>query len=192
LPEIYVPYWQWPMQNPTVLIRMIGGTAPLSAVIRRETKAVAPNLPPPIIRTMSALISDAVARPRLQTFLLSLFGGVALVLTALGLYGMVAWSVSQRTRELGIRMALGAQQSDLVRMVVRQGIIPATIGVGVGVTAAFGLSQIVTSQVYEISAAAPATLGAVSVGLLLVALLAAWLPARRAAKVDPMEALRSE
>jgi len=192
VPEIYAPYWQWPMQNPTLLLRATGDPAALVAAIRRETKAVVPNLPPPKIQTMDVLISETVAQPRLQTGLLGLFGMLALVLTAVGLYGVIALSVSQRTRELGIRIALGAQQSNVLALVLGQGMRLVLVGIGAGLLASLGLTRVMRNLLYGVTPNDPLTLAAVACLLIGVALLACWLPARRAARVDPMAALRSE
>jgi len=192
VPEIYAPYWQWPMQNPTLLLRTTGDPATVAAAIRRETQALIPNLPPPKIQTMDALIHETVAQPRLQTGLLGLFGLLALVLTAVGLYGVVALSVSQRTRELGIRIALGAQKRAMLALVLGQGMRLVLTGIGAGLLASLALTRVMRTLLYEVTPTDPLTLTAVAVLLVLVALLACWLPARRAAGVDPMVALRNE
>ncbi len=191
-PEVYQSYWQYPMQNPTILVRTTSDPAMLAEAIRRETKTVIPNLPPPLIRTMNDLLSETVAQPRLQTGLLSLFAGVALLLAAVGLYGVLAYAVTQRQREIGVRLALGAQQRDVLTLVIGQGMKLALAGVALGIVAALGLTRVIRSLLYDVKPTDPATFALVSLLLVAVALLASWLPARRAAKVDPMEALRYE
>jgi putative ABC transport system permease protein len=191
-PEIYVPYWQWAMQNPTMLVRASGDAAAISAAIRHETKEVIPNLPPPIIRTMDELLSESVAQPRLQTGLVALFAGIALVLAAVGLYGVLAYLVAERTREIGVRMALGAQQRDVISLVIGQGMKLALAGVLIGVVSAIAMTRVLRSLLYEVTPTDPLTFGLVSLVLVAAALLACWLPARRASKVDPIEALRCE
>lgn len=192
VPEIYAPYWQWPMQGPTVLLRATGDPAALAAAIRRETKAVVPNLPPPKIQTMDSLISETVAQPRLQAGLLGLFGLLALVLTAVGLYGVIALSVGQRTRELGIRIALGAQQCNVLALVLGQGMRLVLLGIGAGLLASLGLTRVMRNLLYGVTPTDPLTLAAVACLLVCVAVMACWVPARRAARVDPMVALRAE
>ncbi|HKS37678.1 MAG TPA: ABC transporter permease [Verrucomicrobiae bacterium] len=192
VPEVYVPYWQWPMQSPTLLVRTTGNPATLAEAIRRETRAVIPNLPPPLIRTMDDLLSETVAQPRLQTGLLSLFAGLALMLAAVGLYGVLAYAVAQRQREIGVRLALGAQKRDVLSLVIGQGMKLALAGVGIGLLAALALTRVIRSLLYGVTPADPVTFAGVSLLLVSVALLACWLPARRAARIDPMEALRCE
>jgi putative ABC transport system permease protein len=192
VPEVYQSYWQWPMQGPTILVRATGDPRTLAEAIRRETKAVIPNLPPPLIRTMDDLLSETVAQPRLQTGLLSLFAVVALVLAAIGLYGVLACAVTNRQREIGIRLALGAQKRNVLSLVIGQGMKLAILGVVIGLVAALALTRVMRNLLYEVEPGDPVTLLAVSLLLVAIALFACWLPARRAAKVDPMEALRYE
>jgi predicted permease len=191
-PEVYQSYWQWPMQNPTLLLRTTGDPAALAAAIRRETKAVIPNLPPPIIRTMDDLLAETMGQPRLQTGLLSLFAALALGLVAVGLYGVIALSVGQRTRELGIRIALGAQQRNVLALVLGQGMRLVLFGIGAGLLASFGLTRVMRNLLYGVTPTDPLTLAAVACLLVAVAVMACWVPARRAARVDPMVALRAE
>jgi ABC-type antimicrobial peptide transport system permease subunit len=141
---------------------------------------------------MDSLLSETVAQPRLQTGLLGLFAGVALLLAAVGLYGVLAYSVTQRQREIGVRMALGAQNGNVLGLVIWQGMRLALAGTVIGVVAALALTRVIRSLLYGITPTDPLTFGAVSLLLTIVALLACWLPARRALKVHPMEALRYE
>jgi putative ABC transport system permease protein len=192
VPEVYVPYWQWPMQNPTILVRTTGDPGALTGAIRRETQAAIPNVPSPSIRTMDDLLSEVVARPRLQTGLLSLFGVLVLGLAVVGLYGVLVCIVTQRRREIGVRLALGAQRGHVLALVLSQGMKMALRGVGVGIVAALGLTRVLGSLLYGVTPNDPATLAGVAVVVLLAALFACWVAARRAAGVDPMEALRCE
>src|SRR5574337_1088285 len=141
---------------------------------------------------MDEILADSVAQPRYQTILLDLFGIAALILAAVGVYGVISYSVAQRTHEIGIRMALGAEKSDVVRMVVGRGLKLALIGVGVGVAGALALTRFLSSLLYGVTPTDPLTFISVSLILIVVALLACYFPARRAAKVDPMVALRYE
>ena len=141
---------------------------------------------------MEQWVSNTAAQPRLNAQLLALFAAVALVIAAVGIYGVLAYSVNQRMREIGLRMALGAQSSGVLRLVVGEGLLVALAGVGIGLAAAFALSRTLASLLFEVPARDPATFAAVAVVLLLVALVACVLPARRASRVDPMIALREE
>jgi ABC-type antimicrobial peptide transport system permease subunit len=141
---------------------------------------------------MSQLVSANLAQRRLSVQLLSSFAGSAVLVSALGLYGVLAYMVNQRTREIGIRVALGARRRDLLRLVIGQGMRLALLGIALGLVGAFALSSVLQRLLYEIKSTDPVTFAAVTLTLLGVALLACWLPARRATKVDPMEALRQE
>ena len=190
VPDVYVPYWQWPMQSPTLVVRAAANSANIAASIRTEMKAK--NLPTPTVRTMDEILSDAVSQPRLQTLLLGLFGMLALLLATVGIYGVIAYSATRRTHEIGIRIALGAQKWNVLGLVIGQGMSLALIGVGIGGAAALVLARLMSSLLYEVEPTDPPTFVAVSFLLLAIALFACWVPARRAARIDPMEALRYE
>jgi putative ABC transport system permease protein len=192
VPEAYVPYWQYPMQGPTILIRTVGDPKLMAEAIRRETKSIIPNLPPPLIRTMDNLVSETVAQPRLQTGLLSLFAGIALLLAVVGLYGVLTYLVTQRTREIGVRIALGAQERNVLALVVGHGMKLALAGIALGVLLALALTRVINNLLYGVKPTDPLTFSLVSLLLVAIALLACWLPARRAARVHPMVALRYE
>jgi putative ABC transport system permease protein len=192
VPEIYRSYWQWPMQSPKLFVRATGDPASLAADICQETKAVIPNLPTPKIRLLTDYLNESVAQPRFQTELLTLFGVMALILAACGIYGVLAYSVTQRQREIGVRMALGAQKHNVLVLIIGQGLRLVLMGIGVGILAGLALTRVLRSLLYEVAPIDPITFAAVSLLLVIIALLACWLPARRAAKMDPMEALRYE
>jgi putative ABC transport system permease protein len=154
--------------------------------------AIDPNQPVADIKTMERWASESVARPRFRTLLLGVFSAVALILSVVGIFGVMSYTVTQRTRELGIRMALGAQRRDVLKLVIGQGMILALVGVATGLAASFGLTRIMSSLLFEVSPTDPLTFGAIAMLLTLVALVACYLPARRATQVDPMIALRSE
>jgi putative ABC transport system permease protein len=175
-----------------LLVRTRGEVSGLAEAIAREVRAVDPALPLYAVRTMDDLVSGAVAQRRFLMRILVLFGAAAVGLALLGIYGVISYSVSQRTREIGIRMAIGAQQQDVSRMVVRQGLMLTALGAGVGFAGALGLSQLIKSQLFGVKPSDPITLVTVLVVMGLVATAAAWLPARRAARVDPIIALRRE
>jgi putative ABC transport system permease protein len=193
-PQLYHPLAQSPLQDKmSIVLRTESWALPsLQSAIREELKQLDGSLPLADYRTMEQLVSTAVARPRFTTLLLGLFAATALLLTIVGLYGVVAYGVNQRTREIGIRMALGAQQRSVLALVIRQGMRPALIGLGIGVAGSLALMRLLASQLYEVNSADPATFGIVALGLFFVSLAACYVPARRAAKTDPIEALRHE
>ena len=192
VPAVYIPYWQYPMQSPTLIVRTNAKPATIAAAIRSETKAVNRNLPRPILRTMHEVIADSVVQPRDQTMLLSLFGLTALILAAVGVYGVTSYVVSQRTHEVGIRMALGATRNRVLGLVVGQEFKLALLGIGIGIGSALGLTNLLSSLLYGVTPTDPLTFVSVSLILIGVVLLASYSAARRAMTADPMEALRYE
>ncbi len=164
----------------------------LTLAIEREILAVDGQMPVAKVRTMDQVIGDNVARQSFSMLLLSLFAGIALLLAAIGIYGLMSYSVEQRTHEIGIRMALGAGRGDMVGLVVGQGMLLAGTGVIVGLASAYGLTRLLASLLFGVSANDPVIFASVAAILCVVALLASYIPARRAMRVDPMVALRYE
>jgi putative ABC transport system permease protein len=164
----------------------------LTNAIRQEVWTIDRSVPVTETRTMEQILATVTSQPRFNTILLGIFAAVALILAGVGIYGVLSYSVTQRSREIGIRVALGARRGDVLRLVVKQGMLLALIGVAIGLAASFALTRLMTGLLYEVSATDPATFALIAVILTLVALAACYLPARRAAKVDPMVALRCE
>ena len=195
VPEFYTPFTQDypPFAVPLVLfVRTDGNPWRLISEVREQIGAVEKNLPVFAIQTMEDVLAQWLAPRRFNLLLMSVFAGVALALAAVGIYGVVSYSVSQRTRELGVRVALGAQPRDLLALVIRQGLVLAVTGVVMGLVVSFGLTRWLATLLFGISATDPITLASVASLFMLVALFACYLPARRAMKVDPMVALRYE
>jgi predicted permease len=193
-PLLYTP-WRQDARNAGEMyfaLRADGDPAALTRSVERLVHDLDPGLPVTDVATQEARSRETLGRERVYAEILTFFGGLALLLAAIGLFGVLAYSVAQRTNEIGIRMALGARAADVVRMVVAQGLRPAVLGLLLGLGASLALGRTVASVVYGIPASDPATLVAVSVLLLSIAALAAFVPARRAARVDPILALRTE
>jgi putative ABC transport system permease protein len=150
------------------------------------------NLPIARIQTMQGVVRDSLSMPRLSAMVFGLFAGTALVLTLIGIYGVITATVSQRTREIGIRMAFGARPFDVMKTLMQTGLLLTGLGVLAGLAGAIALSRLLTSLLYGITPADPVSYGLIFVFVLAVSLLACWIPARRATKIDPMEALRYE
>jgi predicted permease len=176
----------------TLTVRSAGDAMATFPAIRREIWAMDPNLPLVNVRSLSDVTRGAMARTTFTLIMIGAAAGVALLLGAIGIYGVISYMVSLRTREIGVRMALGAQTTEVRGMVVRQGLTLAVIGVGIGLAGALALSRLIGSLLFGIAPHDPVTLGSVTLGLLGVAALASWLPAMRAARIDPTEALRSD
>ncbi|HEV2830126.1 MAG TPA: ABC transporter permease [Pyrinomonadaceae bacterium] len=188
----YFPYAQIPSGGMTVILKSAGDPNQLIAAVRQQVKAVDPDQPIYSIRSMDDIRAESVAPERLNLTLLSLFAGIALVLAIVGIYGVMSYTVTQRTHEIGIRMAIGAQPRDVFRMVIRQGMMLALIGVACGLVGAFGLTRLMASMLFGVEPTDPATFGAIAVLLTGVALIACYVPGRRATKVDPVVSLRYE
>ena len=174
------------------VVRSAGDPLALSAAIQREFLAVDPQLPVAQVRTMEQVIRQAAAREDFNMLLLSIFAAVALLLAAIGIYGLMSYGVEQRAHEIGVRMALGAGQGDVLRMFLLQGVRLALAGVAIGLAAAYGLTRLLARLLFGVKANDPWTFAGVAGVLTVVALLATYLPARRATKVDPVVALRYE
>ncbi|MGB7921784.1 MAG: ABC transporter permease [Pyrinomonadaceae bacterium] len=190
--QIYLPYLQVSRSSMSLVVRTDGDPASLAPALRREILALDKDQPVASLRTMEDVVSESVAQPRFSTLLLGVFAGVALILAAVGIYGVIAYSVMQRTHEIGIRMALGAGRGDILKLVLGQGMALALTGIAIGLVAAFIVTRVMTSLLFNVSATDPTTFAAVALLLALVALVAIYIPARRAMKVDPMIALRYE
>jgi putative ABC transport system permease protein len=192
LPEVYTSSLQDAFSNSSFVIRTTGEPGALAAAVREAAQDVDRGQPVSDIRTMNNIVSDSVTQPRFNVTLLGVFGVIALVLSAAGIYGVTAYTAAQRTHEIGIRMALGARASDVLRLVMRQGLAPAITGLAIGLAAAIGLTRLMKSLLYGVSATDPLTFAVLALLLSGVALVACYFPARRATKVDPMIALRCE
>ena len=193
-PTVYVPWLQElrGVGGVTFEVRTAGDPVTFVPAIRQAVREVDPNLPMAGVTTQVELANESLRTERLFTRLLSLFGLLALLLAAIGLYGVTAYAVSQRTKEIGIRMALGAQRYDVLKLVLSQGMMLTLIGVVIGAGGAIWLTRLMKTFLFGVSATDPATFIAIALLLAAVALLASYVPARRATKVDPLVALRYE
>lgn len=194
LPQVYLPHAQNPLREMSLLVRTAGAGDPLGfiSVVRTAIREIDTNLPVYDVATMERLLYDDLAGVRILVELMTAFAALALVLAAVGIYGVMSHNVAQRINEIGIRMALGARGSDVLKLIIGQGVKLVIAGVVIGVAGALALSRVMASLIYGVSATDPLTFIAISLLLVSVALLACYIPARRATKVDPMVALRYE
>jgi putative ABC transport system permease protein len=191
-PQMYFSILQLSNLSLALTIRTAADPGALAEAVRREVRAVDPDLPVYAVRTMDEVMAKAVSQRRFTMVLLGVFAFIALLLSAVGIYGVMAYSVSQRTHEIGVRMALGAQPRDVLRMVIAQGLILICSGMAVGLVGAFVVTRFLSGLLFNVSPRDPVTFAAITFLLAVVALLACYVPARRATKVDPMVALRYE
>ncbi len=189
-PMMYVPFAQAPLYGGEVVVRSSLSASSVAAAIRQAVHSIDKDLPVTDVESFPDALGQSISQERFRTFLLASFSAIALVLAAVGIFGVISYSASQRRHEIGIRMALGAQQRDVLRLILGQGAKLALVGLGVGVVFAFLLTRLMASLLYSVSATDPLTFGAVGILLLGVAVIACYIPARRAMRVDPMVALR--
>lgn len=192
MPDAYIPFLQSPQGRMRLFIRSRLDQAGLVAAVGREVQALDPNLPLAEIKTMDERVGDAMWRTRVAAWLFSAFAGLALLLTSIGIFGVMAQTVAQRTPEIGVRMALGAQKRDVLRLVLGRAGLLAAIGIALGIGVALGLTRVMSTLLFEVEPNDPLTFGIVAAVLGVVALAACYLPARRAARVNPIVALRYE
>jgi putative ABC transport system permease protein len=190
--EMYVPFAQQPDSSMAFIIRTTSKPEGIIAAVRQTVQSLDKYQPVSGVRTLESVMSEAVAKPRFRTFLLGVFAVVALILAMVGIYGVMSYSVTQRTHEIGIRVALGAQGSDVLKLVIGYGMALAFVGVGIGLVASFALTRVMSQFLFGINPTDPLTFTVIVLLLSGVALLACCLPARRAMKIDPIIALRCE
>ncbi len=201
MPTVFVPIPQLPDRLMAIVrtftpanftIRAQGAPGGLANAVKREIAAVDATIAMTQVRSMEEIVGQAVASQRFNMLLVGLFAGLGLLLAGVGIYGVVSYSAAQRTSEIGIRIALGARAGDVIRLILKHGLALASIGVAIGLVASFALTRLMKGLLFGVSAADPLTFAAIALLLIGVALVACWLPARRATKVDPMIALRCE
>ncbi len=187
---IYVPSLRTGWSN--LVIRTATNPLNLVAAVRKEVAAIDPNQPVADVRTMEQWLSESVAQPRFRTVLLGAFSALGLLLSMVGIYGVLLYSVTQRTKELGIRLALGAKGCNILWLVIGRGMGLGLVGIGCGITLGLALTQLMRTLLFEVKPTDPLTIGAAALLIALVILVASWIPARRAIKIDPITALRYE
>jgi predicted lysophospholipase L1 biosynthesis ABC-type transport system permease subunit len=189
-PAMYMPLQQRPVGGMSIVIRTTGDPMSLANLARNEIHSVDPTIPVTNIRTMDEIFAASIEQQRFSMLLVGLFGGLALVLAGIGIYGVMGYAVSQRKHELAVRMALGAKTSQVLQLVLKDGLVLASLGVAVGVAGALGLTRLMNSLLFDVKPTDAPTFMAIAALLMFVALLASYIPARRATKVDPLVALR--
>lgn len=191
-PAYYLPALQAPLADMMVLVRTSNDPKSIVSALRQAVWSIDPNQPISDVKTLEQIVSDSIAQPRLNMLLMMLFGALALLLSAVGIYGLLSYAVTQRTQELGIRMALGANVNDVLKLVLKQGMFLALIGQVIGVAGAFALTRLMRGLLFGVTPTDTSIFACVVVVLTFTALVACWVPARRATKVDPLVALRYE
>jgi putative ABC transport system permease protein len=191
-PEMFVPYQQSPSAQMTFVVKSTPDAATMLPVIKSAVREVNRNQTFAKTATMEELVADSLKQRRFNLFLLGLFAVLALALAGIGIYGSISYSAKQRTNEIGVRLALGAQSGHVIRLIVGQGLTLALIGVAIGLVVSFALTRVIKGLLFGVSATDPLTFFAISILLTITALIASWIPAWRATKIDPLVALRSE
>jgi putative ABC transport system permease protein len=189
-PVVYFPLTQGPWSTMTLVVRTAGDPAAITADVQRVIGSIDPALAAGNVVTLDRMLAAALSPQRITAGMLSVFAGIALLLAVIGIYGVMSYSVTQRTHEIGIRMALGAQQREVVRRVLRQGLGLTGLGITIGAVGSLAMTRGMATLLHDVSPTDPLTFAAVAVLLAAVALFGSWLPARRAASVDPVVALR--
>ncbi len=191
-PAVYFPHPDLAYSFMTLVVRTDGEPAAIAPAIQREIRTLDPNQPVSDVRTMNQVMSEWVSRSRFNTLLLGLFAGLATLLSAVGIFGVMNYSVALRTRELGLRLAVGAQPRQVLMLVLKQGLLLTIAGVIIGLAAAFALTRLLSGLLFGVGAVDVTTFATISLLLVVVSLLACYLPARRAMRIDPLSALRYE
>jgi predicted permease len=191
-PQLFLPMHVFPLPFMNVVARSPAGIAGVASAVKSEVRAIDPELPIDTVRPLNELVHESVAEPRFQAVLLGGFALTALLLAAIGVYGLISYSVAQRTREIGIRVALGATSRQVVGPIVREGMTLALAGVLLGAVGAFAATRTIESLLFGVAPTDPLTFGAVSGLLLAVAFVASYIPSRRALRIDPLTALRGD
>jgi putative ABC transport system permease protein len=191
-PMAFWPHAELVYSSMTLTIRTRGDSTNISPAARNVIHQLDPDQPIGEVITMNGLMARSVAKSRFNSMLLAIFSVVALVMAAVGIYGVMSYAVLQRTHEIGVRMALGAQRGDVLKLILKQGVVLAVAGVLVGLAGSFGLTRVISTLLFEVAATDKVTFAAVALGLLAITFLASYIPAWRATRVDPLVALRYE
>ena len=191
-PAIYLPFTQEIMPWQTLVVRTKSDPLRLAALVRHEIAALDPEQPVARVATLDQLLEASTSQPRFRTFLLGSFAGIALLLSAVGIYGVMAYAVSRRTREIGVRMALGARPANILTLIFGESMTLTLLGILLGLVGAYAVTRVLNSLLFGVSSTDPLTFAAVTVLLSCASLLASYIPARRATRVDPIIALRYE